>query len=350
MSAATSLFPRPLPPRIVRVSDAQDEPRRLHATLRTLQGRVKVVQVTEYGTDLMPVAALEEIVRAIASDVRAALDDIGAWYSVHDGSRARSRIDDTATLGRMELNAFVTIVTRGQGTTWERIAACDSVLQVCRRCLRVLEGEIAEVESFPYTPDDTEAEVAVALEIRRAYVELHRAVTGDDLPDGETIRARLRTAGNCIARTLGCNVATAMRVHDQYVMRGFQQRIRAALLESLDNDASSERLIRLWQDLTSFTSLLLDVSKRVELRNHDRDLVSRTLARVESVAAHVPVARVTLDTLRACEGRDPELDALLASGCTAGALRYCLTRLRDELTPRSQNPNVRRSGTWAEVL
>lgn len=344
-----SLFPLPMPKAPPRPGPAAT-PARLHASVRGMLRRVEGVDIHRFITSSQPAHELEAAVRTLASDVRALLDDIAAWYG-GNSAVSMNPISDTATLGRMELGGHQEAMVRAHGAQWQRVAACDSTLQVCRRCLRMIDRLIADKEGLPRTPDTFAEDTVVALGIRRAYVDLHRTVTGDDLPDSDTIGPRLRASGNTIARVLGCPAAVAMRVHDQYMLRVFQSRIRAALLDAQRSTQGPDQLIRVWQDLTNFTSLLLDVSKREELRAHDRDLVERMLARVETLPGHVPAPRVIRDALRACEGRDAELDLLLTTECSASTLRGCLARIRDALSPRARTRGPQRnSGTWAEVL
>ena len=71
----------------------------------------------------------------------------------------------------------------------------------------------------------------------------------------------------------------------------------------------------------------------------------------EAPAAHLEGAVAGRDALRACEGRDAELDLLLTAECSASTLRGCLARIRDALSPRARTRAPQRnSGTWAEVL
>ncbi len=344
-----SLFPLPMPKAPLRPGPSAT-PARLQTALRGLLRRVDAMDVHRFIAAPESTHELEAVVRTLASDVRALLDDIAAWYG-GNCAVTMNPISDTATLGRMELGGHQEAMVRAHGAPWQRVAACDSTLQVCRRCLRVLDRLIADAEDLPRAPDTSAQDTVVALGIRRAYVDLHRTVTGDDLPDSDTIGPRLRASSNSIARVLGSPAANAMRVHDQYMLRVFQSRIRSALLDAQRSAQGPDQLIRVWQDLTNFTSLLLDVSKREELRTHDRELVERMLGRVETLPGHVPAPRVIRDALRACEGRDAELDLLLSTDCSASTLRSCLARVRDALSPRSRSRSpARTSGTWSEVL
>lgn len=306
----------------------------------------------DFETAHRPVADLETQVRGVASDARATLDDIGAYYRrvPQSGEATHEAIVDLCSIGRMELTNFSDAIMRASGTWWTRIATCDTALQVLRRCVRAVDGMMADIEGLERLPDETLSETTTAVQIRLAYVELHNAVVGVDLPDSETIRPRLRCAGNCIARALGRTVAASMRVHDRYMMRVFQARIRDALLAPDNGDATVERLLRLWQDLTSFTSLLLDVSKREELRIHDRRFLTAALEQVGPMLSPLPCPPEVLDALRACAGRDLVLDQLVVNGCTIGDLRSALQRVLPSIASMPERPVATSSGTWSGLV
>ncbi len=78
------------------------------------------------------------------------------------------------------------------------------------------------------------------------------------------------------------------------------------------------------------------MNQREVLCAHDRDAFAFALADMSiEPAAVMPPAEVFVSLSR-CEGRDPELDALLASRTvTVGALREQLKRALSSLTPRA---------------
>jgi hypothetical protein len=133
-------------------------------------------------------------------------------------------------------------------------------------------------------------------------------------------------------------------------MRSFQGRIREALLGSRDDDATVDELTRIWQDLTSFTALLLDVNKREELRGHDLNAIVAALAQLDGRAPAAQCPDEVVDALRDCDGRDPELDALLARVTTVGTMRQCLDRIHMTLAPPSQRPVDPRHGSWSGLV
>lgn len=345
--ASASTHPAVLAPTTAR-SIAQ-----LRASIAKELTNLRGLKVSDFESGERPPVRLEALAWSVAADVRAVLDAAASHYNTSAASSGRSTepVLDLTSLARMELASLTKLIGHGaDATPWQRVAVCDSLLQVSRRSLRALDTLVADLEGLPPPADDAALETALAVQIRRIYIELHRTVLGDDLPDCDTIRPRLRAAGNCIARTLSRSVAAAIRAHDRHTMRSFQGRIREALLGSRDDDATVDELTRIWQDLTNFTALLLDVNKREELRGHDLNAI---VAALSLLAGRAPAAQCpdeVLDALRDCDGRDPELDALLARVTTVGTMRQCLDRVHMTLAPPSQRPVDPRHGSWSGLV
>lgn len=327
---------------------------RLRLSLQRLLQRLRNLNVTDFESGDRPPLRLEALASSVASDVRTILDDASAYYASEATATGVSaeHILDLTSIARMELSGLAGHIGRETGASaWQRIAVCDSVLHVSRRCLRALDVLIADAEGLPRGPDDSADETATAVQIRHVFLELHRAVIGDDLPDSDTIRPRLHAVGNCIARVLGRSVAGSIRVHDRYTMRSFQARIRESLLGTRsDDDAAIDDLTRVWQDLSNFTALLLDVNKREELRTHDRDATAVAIDAIREMPPAFPCPEAVIEALRPCEGRDPELDALITRGTTVGTMRQCLERVHATLGPAPPRSLNASSGTWSGIL
>jgi peptidyl-prolyl cis-trans isomerase C len=325
---------------------------RLRRTLHALLQRVRTYRLSDHDNNEQSTQRLETSVRSLLSDVRVLIDDVTAWYSINGTATETNAesIIDLVSLGRMEFNGFLARIGREQAVNWQRIALCDSALQVSMRCLRALDTLIADAENLPRLPDDSAAEMETAVRIRQTYIELYRVTSGSDLPDSETIRARLRASGNCIARVLARDIAASIRIHDQYMMRSFQTRIRGALLGSQNDDKALDDLLKLWQDLTSFTALLLDVSKREELCNHDKQQLAKVLLLTHDVMSTGSCSDEVMTLLRRCEGRDPELDALITANAPVVAIRECTQRILNTFNNRQQRPLDSGSGTWNSVI
>ncbi len=306
--------------------------------------------ITDLETSPERLNPLEALVGCVACDARALLGDVHAYYAhpAHDGRPRSGPIADFVAVAATDFDAMLRLLEAGHGVLWQRIATCDIALDSTRRALRALDALIADAEGLPHGPDDTRAETATALRLRAAFVRLHRATTGDGPPDARTVRARLRAVGCCIAATLAGAIARSIRAHDRHVMRLLLARIRAALGDARPAEARADGDARLWFDLASFTELLLEVNKRDHLRTHDRVSAACALAELQNMPRDARCPDEVLATLRQCEGRDPELDALVADGAAAGPLCDCLERVIATLTASARTLR-RDSGTWSDL-
>lgn len=300
--------------------------------------RTRALPEGDFESSTRATEILERIVHETTLDARTLLDQVRIHYT-HMPTATGTSADPVlglVAIGRMEFTELLGQMERRSGASWQRVSVCDRAYHVVRRCIRALDGLIADVEAMPRLPDDLAAETECAVQIRRAYVALHRAALGAAMPDAETIRPRLRAAGAGIAALLASEVGSSVRAHDRHMMRALQARIREVLLDPSRDGASAEALRRLWQDLTGFTRLLLEVNQREVLCAHDRDAFAFALADMSiEPAAAMPPAEVFVSLAR-CEGRDPDLDALLASRTvTVGALREQLKRSLSALAPRA---------------
>lgn len=346
-TAGPSVRPLPPPPRPSRVVS------RLRTSLSRLLQRLRNLNVTDFESGDRPPLRLEALATSVSFEVRTSLDEVAAHYTQWPSATGASTdpILDLTAIARMELSGLTEQIGRETGASaWQRIAVCDSVLHVSRRCLRALDALIADVEALPRGADDGSDETVVAVQVRRVFLELHRAAIGDALPDSDTIRPRLQSVGTAIARALSRSIAGSIRVHDRFAMRAFQARIREGLLNPSGDDDAIDALTRLWQDLVNFTALLLDVNKREELRAHDRAAVASAISQIRDLTPALPCPAEVIDGLRPCEGRDIELDMIIARGTSVGTLRQCLERLHAALGPLSPRPLDAHSGTWNGVL
>jgi hypothetical protein len=131
----------------------------------------------------------------------------------------------------------------------------------------------------------------------------------------------------------------AQAAGDRVRLDDLRERIEAWLREYPIGDPGTGLL--LWQELCDLAELLSGVSRRPEVREHDRDLLDRVyreLARTRTgVQVVPPVVRVLLDALF---GLDDELDELLGRrGRVARAdLEPVLARIAAELSRPEAQP------------
>ena len=126
------------------------------------------------------------------------------------------------------------------------------------------------------------------------------------------------------------SVYPLLRVEDRVTLRRLLKRILDWLNSADQVPAAGERL---WQDLAAFAELLVQVSHRQELQDHDLELINRahrTLFPYGQPTPDIPEAlRSELQTLL---GLDTELDALIVgSDSDPVSWKPTLQRLRQQL-------------------
>lgn len=333
MSATPSRAPhRPDPPaRSLRPARAPLAPRPSAPSARTRQTQRHIAQLLAraaalFGADpLQPseLAPLEARARVVLRDARAALDDAQMHHP-------RAPLANVTAMAHGAVAQSLDAIGRETAAPWQRVAACEEALQSVRHALYAVDAAVAESEGVAPLPDEREAETAVALRIRAMYVALRGAVLGDTLPDSETIDARLRRAGNLIARLLGSEVAPHLRAYDRFMLRNFQWRIAEVLRRARDV-STLDLLTMLWEDLSSFAALLLSVNQRAVLRAWDRAACERALDLLAPYGSSNACPPEVREALRASLGRDDELDAACRGVGTVGELRAALHRVHDAL-------------------
>jgi hypothetical protein len=192
------------------------------------------------------------------------------------------------------------------------VTRADSALTRLRRECIPLEAAIAEFEERP-NPLRTWVDLEVSLEIRRVYANLRRAVAAVGDPAGEALPRALADFAGRLA-SLGSNpVYSRLRIADRVQFQTLSRRIGAWLASESERDATNGR--RLWSDLATSCALLVEVSKRQELVEHDRQVVTRTHQLLVASPEPPPLLPSDLlEELHTLEGRDDELDRLILGG------------------------------------
>lgn len=247
------------------------------------------------------------------------------------------RIQNLAFLARMGLRARLAALD-GMGASpgkWELIAAASSALREVMKALGALAVAVCGHEVLPEPRTFYVTELERSLTIRRAYRIFHADIAPAREPHGPELAQRLRRAANAIAKLAGRPVYPSMRVTDRFALRALQRRLHAWLAAGdLEPRAREVAGVRLFQDLAHLAELMQGVNERAELRAHDARLIAAQIAALEAGAA---VGCVAL-ALRAVEGRDARLDALLArEDPPREALLLRLRELCAKLAPTAQS-------------
>lgn len=184
---------------------------------------------------------------------------------------------------------------------------CEASLRCLRKALVSVESSLYEFEGKTATPRQW-FDVELSLQIRKLYWNLRRE-TELAGRDGRGLEERLRKVLYRVVAFRELSVYPFLRVDDRVHLRRLLKRI-LDWLNSKDRDPTDGR--RIWEDLTSFAEILVQVSHRQELQDHDRDLVTRVyrLLRRSDQRTMPPALWGELDSIL---GLDEELDELITT-------------------------------------
>lgn len=247
---------------------------------------------------------------------------------------------DVAYFARRELEGVLKVLegaATGRGGELTLASSCESGLRCLRKALVCVESAIFEFEECE-APKRQWFDVELSLQIRKLYWNLRRE-TESASEDEEDPERRLRRVLYRIVAFRELSVYPFLRVEDRVHLRDLLKRILDWLRGSRQDPVDARRL---WQDLSAFTGLLVQVSHRQELQDYDRDLLRRVHAqlfrrpeRPQDVPAEV------FSQLEKLLGLDQELDDLIVNRILfVEAWRDPLERLRRHLE-QSHEPVAR---------
>ncbi|HEY2735818.1 MAG TPA: hypothetical protein VGI70_17595 [Polyangiales bacterium] len=241
-------------------------------------------------------------------------------------------VDEVAFMAQMELGQREERLERAT-IHWEIAALlgeCDSSLRRLRKSLNAVGLTIARVLDVP-APAEYRSELESSLATRKALKGFRKRVTKGGEPTPSQLRDRFSFITNQIEILVSWDMYAGMRVRDRLLLRSLQER---ALQWLRGVNATPESGMRLWQDIAACVEMFSLVSRRQELVEHDAALLTRCLSELQAHDAEELVDSAFVKQLRAMEGFDPELDALLEQrSLQVAGLRTVLERLAKPFTP-----------------
>ncbi len=185
---------------------------------------------------------------------------------------------------------------------------CEGGLRRLRKAVISVESAIYEFEGEA-APERQWFDVEVSLQIRKLYWNLRRETASRRGATEKPLEVRLRAVLYRILAFRELNVYPFLRVDDRVNLRRLLKRI----LDWLNSDERDATVApRLWQDLASFAEILVQVSHRQELRDHDLRLVARAYRTLFPFGARRrAVPEELLSDLQSLLGLDDELDRLI---------------------------------------
>ena len=259
--------------------------------------------------------------------------DDGAMLPLSASGLSTQDVADLAFVGRTEIveireNLLAAKATRN---TWKVASEADRAVSRATRSLVSLEAALRELLGLEVT-ERRWFDLGDALEIRRQYVRLWLETVRAGNPEGAAIAPTLKRFSDLIAILRREKIYPFLRIDDRLELRNLQKRIFAYLEDPGSDPQQAAR--RLWQDLSGFIHLLMQVSRREELREHDRLVVGRVYREVvDADARSGPLSAESHKNLLDLAALDPDLDHLLLDPQPAKALAYQepIRRLRAKL-------------------
>ncbi len=236
---------------------------------------------------------------------------IGKMISTELASRD---LFDVAFLARNELGAALeklekTALARSDGVALA--SHCESGMRCLRKALVSVESSVYEYEERK-APDRHWVDIELSLQIRKLYWNLRNETEYAAHEDEDDLESRLRRVLYRIMAFRELSIYPFLRVDDRVHLRDLLKRI----LEWLNSDEREQKIAeQLWADLSSFTELLVQVSRRQELQEFDRELVTRIYQQLfdrvdEPVQGVTPIQLAELEKVL---GLDEELDDLICN-------------------------------------
>jgi hypothetical protein len=260
-----------------------------------------------------------------------------------------AQVADLAAVGAMMLRGrrrALREVTARTPSRWEIVDASAGAFRAVKKALGALDAALARLSTGEEASSLHLSELSRSLLVRREYFRfrrdiLARAAATPHLDGAGAVCARLRSAGNILARLIGSEAYEHLRTKDRVLLRALQPRIIAHLRAAAGGAADAAEGVHLWQEIESLAELLAGVNRREELVQHDASLFASHLDDLDAIAhpAGGPAPGHVVEALRAALGRDADLDALLVSRRSppsAGELREALRRALHRISPISR--------------
>jgi hypothetical protein len=307
-----------------RVEELLDELRRI--TNELIEVPVKTTHDASHETQLKLLVA--PLRRLIQSAITASTELFETYFELgHERSqvprnvpRALDALVASGTAGHVADIAFM--------SCWELREKLDSLDQPCkdgfeqnskcasarRRSIKVLcavEISVCQLEGL-----DSElaalyrSELHNALELRRAFSSFRARVAATRLY-GSNATGQVRGLGIALARLIGSEGYLHTRADDRRLITALQSRVLDWLRQA---DEDTDRANHILDEADELITSLRAINKRVELREHDRELVRSVQRRYFRNARPETMPSEALEMLMSLRGRDDRIDALLAQG------------------------------------
>lgn len=216
------------------------------------------------------------------------------------------------------------------GDLWSQLEALEWAQHELIRGLCAVESQLASAlgtEAATAHVDLLEESLAV----RALASGLRSDLAAVSHPGANGLGRSLEAAGESLVRLTERTGFGRLRALDRRMARELHHRI----VDWLQHPAPSlETGKHLWQEVSNFSVLLQDISRRSELVAHDLEVLDEVIDLVSGVAPREPPPTRLLRRLLRLSGLDDELDSLVRSGAQSREIEERVLSLYETLRSR----------------
>lgn len=264
---------------------------------------------------------------------------------------SRARVADLAFMASFELRKkkdALRTVEVGEDS-WQLLEELDGARRRVKKTLTAVAAMLCEAEGF--TPElGFASELQTSLATRQAYAKLRQSIGESEEPADDELHVRMRGVGTQIAMLVGRSVYADLRVGDRVEIRSLQARILEWLRTFAPSSESYLSGRRLWGDLAGFARVLVQVSQRQEVLEHDAHVIAVASAALCGSETRGDFPAPLIARLDALRGLDDELDGLLdARSVDRAAWCPVLERLRSRFVRTDPAASQTEPISWGEM-
>ena len=220
------------------------------------------------------------------------------------------------------------------------IARCIQCRGALFKVAEAVDGAICEREGWSRTVR-SEPELRESLIVRRVYCRLSLRLAEIDPPTARDARESMQAADAALAEVLSSDVERHLRMSDRFQLLQLRSRVTEWLARA--GESHVDTAVKLWQDLTIATELLMQINNRQELVTHDLEAATRIAERLKRPRrTGTAFDAAVMEALSDLTGRDPQLDHWMQrlEGDLRQELVTHLERIGSALSPSESEPEA----------
>ncbi|MBS2032480.1 MAG: hypothetical protein JST54_31580 [Deltaproteobacteria bacterium] len=299
------------------------DPQHLSATLKSAGRAARDINLRPFET-----SGAEQVQAGLVPVVRRALDvgvdalsAVLSHYDVKGGPPPE--VADLSFMARLELLAHQQQLETLQLAVdaVQLVSECGSSKRSLLRSTFAVDRALCLLEGLRFEGGDLGAfELQLGLRVRAEYARFRRDLLVLGQPELNNVAKHLELAGKRLGGLIDGDLFDEFRLDDRLMIHRLLGRVQAWLDGTDGRDTKSG--LRLWQDLSGFVSLLVQVNHRTELVEHDRAVVRDALQKLFGGKPRTSVPPEVWAQLEKLYGRDDGVDGMLDAGLGQFAVEW----------------------------